>query len=166
MKNYIITGNKNCVKSLNYNDDCKVYNTYIEDEVNKHEMYTKFVIQNNGEITKLIDCWDGFVRIWNFHSNKLLNKIAICPNCRVLDICMWKNDYLLIGGTNNVIKLVDLENYKIVNDSLGYAKEPHCIKAIISPQYGEYLAFIYGYGNIKVWKNKKIKKSYLAIEFI
>ena len=79
---------------------------------------------------------------------------------------MWKNDYLLVGGTNNVIKLVDLENYKIVNDSLGYAKEPHCIKAIISPQYGEYLAFIYGYGNIKVWKNKKIKKSYLAIEFI
>jgi len=123
-KNYIIASHKNYVKSYNYNDN-KLYKKYYE---NKNGLHKTFFLISNEEIIKLIDsCQDGNIRIWNFHSGLLLNKIKVnrCLN----DICLWNNNFIFVGANqsfnkkdfeDNTIKLVDLKKRKIIISLSGH----------------------------------------------
>ena len=153
--NYIITGNINYIISYDYNNNL-IYNKYCDIyNDNKENYHYSFVINNKEEIIQLIEsCSDGNIRIWDFHSAKLLNKIKTSDYC-LFGICLWNNEYLYVGCEDSLIKIVDINKGEIINYLIGHNNSVICIKKIIHPNYGEYL-ISQGYLNdgIKFWKKK------------
>ena len=83
-KNYIITSNYNHVTSYDYNLN-KIYHTYFD--VKNSKLHSDVIIKCEESIIKLIEsCNDGYIRIWNFHSGLMLNKI---------NLVNYKNQYCL-----------------------------------------------------------------------
>ena len=149
-KNYILTGNDGYVKSFDY-DNNEIYHIY-KDKGN--QFHNSIVVNQNEEIIKLIEsCEDGKIRIWNFHTGTLLNKIKINNN-RLYGICLWNNNYLFIGGTNGII-LLELNNGTILEN---LTEKNNCvvtIKKIMHPIYGEcLLSQNVLNSSIKLWINK------------
>ena len=149
--NYIITSNENYLKSYNYLEN-KIYHKYYDYENGTHN---SFIVKDNEEIIKLIEsCNDGIVRIWNFHSGLLINKINVI-NKPLIDICLWNNSYIFVGCKDNSIKLVDLKDGLIIKSLTGHNQTVLTIKKIKHQKYGECL-ISQGYmdDQIKLWNNK------------
>ena len=145
--NYIITGNPEYVKSYNYNKN-KIYNKYYD---NNNSYHVSVIIKKNEEKIKLIEsCNDGNIRIWNFHTGDLLNKIKISDEY-LYGICLIE-EYLYVGCEEKTIKIIELSNGKIINQLKGHNNYVINIKNIIHPQYGVCL-LSQGYKNdqIKIW---------------
>lgn len=146
--NYIITGNDSYAKSYNYNKN-KKYHIYKTKSTNDEIHSIK--INSNEEIIKLLaSCGDGFIRVWNFHSGGLLNKI----NCKdyLNCICLWNDEYVFVGCDNKLIKLVNLKNGEVIFDIISHNNYILDIKIINHPKYG-YCLISQGYNDdqIKLW---------------
>ena len=149
-KNYIITGNENYVKSYDYNNN-KLYHKYYEYD-NRGHFSIEICCDDN--IIKLIEsCFDGIIRIWNFHYNILLNKITV-SNKALFGISLLNNNNLLVGCEDKTIKLIELKNGGIVQNLQSHYKWVISIKRAIHPKYGE-LIISQGYDNdkIRLWIN-------------
>ena len=150
-KNYIITGNYGFVKSYDFHEN-KAYHKYYDNDNGYH---TSIIINNYEEIIKLIESSEnGYIRIWNFHSRELLNKIKINNQC-LNGICLWNHDHLFIGCGDKRIKLLDLKSEKVIKDLIGHNNEVLTLKKIINPQIGNIL-ISQGWheDKIKLWLNK------------
>ena len=153
-KIYILTGHIGLVKSYDYYKN-KVYYKYQDNDKENSEHYS-LIIHNNKSIIKLMElCFDGNIRIWNFHKGSLLNKIKVgwC-----FDLCLWNNNYLFVGCSDKVIRLLELNKGYIIKRLTGHDGKVTCIKKIIHPKYGECLVsiefsgtIIYNLGKIKLW---------------
>ena len=150
-KNFIITGNKGFSQSYDYIEN-KLYFKYAE---NYQETYfhMSIIIDDSEKLIKLMESsCIGVIRIWDFHSADLLNKIKV-SNEWLNSICLWNKDYLFVGCKDNTIKLIDLNTNEIVNILKGHNKRILTIKKIIHPKYGEYLISQEAdEGHIKLWK--------------
>jgi len=151
-KNYIITGDEIYIQSFEFKEK-KLYHLYYDkdDFLN----YKSIIIWNNEGIIQLLESGKrGYVRIWDFHSGKLLNKIKISKN-GVSCLCMWNNEYLFAGCDDKKIRLVDLKNRKVIKKLVGHDNIVSDIKKIIIPKLGECL-ISQGENNekIKIWENK------------
>ena len=134
-KNYIFTGNYYDVKSYDFNEN-KLYYKYFDKFSKDH--YCAIINDDDGGITKLIESSkDGNVRIWDFHSGKLMNKIQVSNN-RLFDLCLWDNNYLFVGCGEEIIKLIDLELGKKIN-TLHDFNSVISLKKINHPKYGKCL---------------------------
>ena len=150
--NYIIAGNKNYVKSYDFSKN-ELYRKYYDEGDGGHG---SIIINSNEELIKLIDsCDDGFIRIWNFHSGSLINKIEVTKKC-LYGICLWNNNYLFVGCSDKTIKLIELHNKLIIKSLTGHNDVVLTIRKINHPQYGEAL-MSQGAGDdqIKLWIYKK-----------
>ena len=150
MKNYIITGNENYVKAYDYNKN-ELYYKYYDNDNRGH--FSINVIYD-GNILKLIEsCFDGNIRIWNFHYCILLNKIKI-SNSALFGISLLNNNQLLVGCEDKTIKLIDLKNSIIIQNLNNHNKWVVSIKKINHPKLGD-LIISQGYDNdhIKIWIN-------------
>ena len=150
--NYIIAGNKNYVKSYDFNKN-EVYHKYYDKDNGDHG---SIIINTNEKIIKLIDsCNDGNIRIWNFHSGLLINKIEVSQRY-LYGICLWNNNYLFVGCSDKTIKLIELNNELVIKSLQGHNDVVLTIKKINHPQYGEAL-ISQGAGDdqIKLWICKK-----------
>ena len=133
-KNFIITGNYYDVKSYDYNEN-KLYYKYFDQYSKEH---CCAILKDNEDIVELIEsCKDGNVRIWDFHTGKLLNKIEVSKN-RLYDLCLWDNKYLLVGCGEEIIKVIDLNLGKKVK-TLHDFNSVICLKKIEHPKFGECL---------------------------
>ena len=133
-KNFIITGNYYDIKSYDYNEN-KLYFKYFDQFSKEHYC---FIIKDENEIIKLIESSkDGNLRIWDFHSGKLLNKIQVSNN-RLFDICLWNDKYVLVGCGEEIIKLIDLNIAKKIK-TLHDFNSVISLKKINHPQFGECL---------------------------
>ena len=97
-KCYIITGNSNFVKSYDYiiNEE---YNKYSDNYNNNH---LSVIINETEKITKLIEsCYDGYIRVWDFNTAVLLNKIKIGD--WLYGICLWNDSYLFVGCSDKLL---------------------------------------------------------------
>ena len=134
---YVITGNRHGVTSYIYDENEK-YREYFE--MNKSSGYhcSVAILKSDG-ITKLIDsCYYYYVRIWDFHSGKLLKKISMGTK-ELRGICVWNLKYIFVGADDKSIKLIDIQQGKIIK-SIGGHKGPVCtIQKIKHPKYGECL---------------------------
>lgn len=81
LKNYIIAGNFGYVKSFDYNKN-ELYYKYDDHKwYNNDPFHSSIIVNNNTKIVKLIESGgDEYIRIWNFHSKSLLNKIKVGEN--------------------------------------------------------------------------------------
>ena len=149
-KNYILTGNRDYIKSYDYNKN-DIYRKYSDNNNNCYSI----IINESKEVIKIIESsYDGNLRIWNFHSGELLTKIKV-SNESLREICMWNNEYIFIGCDDKTIKLIELKNGIIIKELKGHKKEVISIKTIIHPKYGKCL-ISQGAENdsIKLWINK------------
>ena len=132
-KNYIITGNKGYVKSYDYIQN-KIYHKYSDNNTYPHCSLT---INSNDKIIKLIEsCDDGNIRIWDFHSEKLLNKIKVNNNY-LFGICLWNDEYLFVGSDDKKIRIINLNQGTVIKVLTGHNNYVLTIKKIIHPDYGE-----------------------------
>ena len=135
-KNFLVVGNHGFIKSYDYNNN-KIYRKYNDNDNNRH---CSIIINKKEEVVKLIDSsFDGNIRIWDFHSGQLLNKIKVSNNGWLIGICLWDNENLFVGCGDKSIKLIDLRNRLIKSNLNGFKNKVLCIKKILHPQYGECL---------------------------
>ena len=115
--------------------------------INHHSI----IINNNKNIVKLIESsTGGYIRIWNFHSNLLLNKIKCYE--KLYGICLWNDNYLFTGCSDKTVKLIDLENELIIKSLTTHDDIVITVKKIIHPKYGECLiSQNWGKSKIKLW---------------
>lgn len=150
-KKYIIVGTTHCAKSYDY-DNNEVYHEY-SDVTNVFHL--NIIIYNKDNITQLIaSCHDGFIRIWDFHETRLLKKIFIVKGW-LYGICLWKDEYLLVGYYQK-IKLIDLKNGESIETIEAHNDKAITIKKFIHPKYGEFFVSQgFKRDQIKLWVNKK-----------
>ena len=150
-KNFIITGNFGYVKSYDYIKN-ELYYKYDDNKcINNDRFHCSLIVKYNEKIIKIIESsGDGFIRIWNFHSGILLDKIKIGP--RLYSICLWNDNYLFVGCQDNSIKLLELNNKLIVKSLSGHNDWVLSLKIFFHPQYGECLiSQNWGLSQIKMW---------------
>ena len=148
-KPYILAGNCGFVKSYDYNDN-KVYHIYNDYDGGNHYSIR---IKNENNLIKLIESsGDGNIRIWNFHTGELLNKIYIIDES-LFGICLWDN-YLFIGCGDNTIKILDIEKSKIIDNIIGHNRMVLVLAKIDIPNYGECLISQENGELTKLWKIK------------
>ena len=135
-KNYIIAGCNGFIKSFDYNNN-QIYKKYNDNDNNRH---CSIIIYNDEEKIKMFESsFDGNLRIWDFHTGKLLNKIKICENGWLFGLCLWDNNHLFVGCGDKSIKLIELKKGKISAKLNGFNNKVLCIKKLIHPLYGECL---------------------------
>ena len=148
-KNYIISGNRGYIKSFDF-DENKIYHKYCEN--NKDKNFKTIIINKDEEIIKLVESsYDGNIKIWDFHSGLLLNKIKVCNNS-IIGMCSWNNKYLFIGCEDKTIRLMELKKEKVIKTIIGHNNKVISLQKINHPNYGECL-ISQGWNNdqIKLW---------------
>ena len=158
LKTFIITGNIGYSKSFDY-DNNKLYFEY-KDNYNSYSNHTNLIISKKDNIIRLIEsCTDGYIMIWNFHTNILLRKITSQSN--INSICLWNDEFLIVGCGKAKISLLEIESesfIKDINSNNDYDNTDVIdIKKINHPKYGECLIY-QEYSQIKYLLNKDHKK--------
>ena len=154
-ESFIIVGTEKSLKSYIYClDNIKVYHEFSDGTEIRHNFA---MIKKEKEIAKLFDgSDDGYIRIWNFHTGELLNKILICKNFRVFCFDFLDDKYIICGTSKNIIEVFDIETKKFIKKLEGYFQNPYCIKAINITNDVQYLfAYSGTYKEIEILKISK-----------
>ena len=151
LKYYIIMGHMNFVTSYDF-DEKQLYKQY-KDDGNGWHAYVK--VFHDGDIIKLLDsCWeDDYLRIWDFHSGILLNKIKT-EGKHIKCIFIFNNNYIFVGCANHSIKLIDTRINKVISNLVVDTEWVTNVKKIFLPNYGT-CVFSQGSGEketIKMWR--------------
>ena len=137
-KNYIFFCGFGFVKSFDFNKN-NIYKIYCNNEGIHND---KVAIYDKDKKIKLISSGEGIVRIWNFHSGDLLNKLKIYNNRFELPkICIWNSDYLIGACEENGLKIFDFKNENIPQTMSGFGKSRD-VKKIMHPVYGDCLLIL------------------------
>ena len=146
--NYIITGNKNDIKVYDFDKD-DIYKKYDD---NDNKGHYSIVIYNKDDIIKLIESSDDKnIRIWNFHSGELINKIKISDKYCLNGICLWSYEYIFVGCYDKKIKLININKGILVKNISGHNSRVLTIKKIIHPIFGKCLISQSWDNRIKLW---------------
>ena len=150
-KIFIISGNEGNIIAYDYIEN-EIYNRYFEQ--NENDIFHHSIkIYEDEDIIKMIESSDGngIIRIWDFHNCILLTKIKTSNNS-LRCISLWDKDYLLVGCGDKTIKLINLENGKIINSLIGHKNGVSFFKIISHPVYGKCI-ISQGFENdqIKLW---------------
>ena len=109
------------------------------------------IIYDNKKNVKLIESnTGGYIRIWNFHTGKLIKKIKI-SNAPLYGIFLWNLEFLFVGSYSGKVLLINLKNGKIeqILDTKSYSKV-NKVKKISHSKIGEYL--ITNNDSLILWK--------------
>ena len=148
--NYIIVGTNICVKSYNFEKN-EEYHEYYD----RTTFHCNIIIQKEENLVKLIiSCTDGYIRIWDFHSCKLLQTITVY-NGWLYGMSLWNKDYLLVGCTDKTVRLINLKTGKVEKSLLGHNGKIVTLKKLYLRKYGECLMTqAIKDDGIKLWINK------------
>ena len=149
-KYFIITGNQKFIRSYDYNNNT-LYHIY-KDETSKSHFS---IVRNDNEknINLIESSSDGNIRIWNFHTAELLNRIRV-GNGKLYGILLWNNDYLFVGCEDKTIEIIDIKKGIVIHSLIGHNNRVLSIKKINHPQYGECLISHSSDRIIKLWSYK------------
>ena len=128
--NYITTGNEGYIKSYDYNNN-KLYHIYYKEENN--EPHFSLIVKRYESNTKIIEsCWDNNIRVWDFHKGTLIEKISMYKSLH--GICLLDDIHLCVGCGKR-IKIVNIENGKIIKEIKSHEKNVWTIKKIYHPYF-------------------------------
>ena len=68
----------------------------------------------------------------------LLNKIYV-NKIKLCGICLWDENFLFCGCSDNTIKLINLNELKVVGELKGHKNEIETVKKFNLPKFGEIL---------------------------
>ena len=108
-------------------------------------------------MVKLIDsCYDGNIRIRDFHSGQVLNKIKVTSNnYKLYGLCLWNDDNIIVGCGNYSIIIIDINREKIIRELIKHNNSVLTVKIINHPTFGKcLLSQGYVYDGIKLWINR------------
>lgn len=135
-KNFIVTGNVGLVKSYDIVQN-KLYHIYCENNELNSYCHFSVVIKNIRDKIEMIEsCFDGWLRIWDFHIGNLLKKIKI-SNEGLRGICVHDDNILFVGCDDKKIKVVDIENKNVIMNLSGHNNEVISIKKFKHDKFGE-----------------------------
>ena len=150
--NFIITGNKKDVRAYDYINK-EIYHKYDDNDNKGH--YSVILFSKN-DIKYLIESSeDKNIRLWDFHSGELKNKIQVSKNYCLNGFCLWDDKYLFAGCYDKTAKLIDLDKGIIIKTLNGHNSRVLTVKKIIHPEYGESLISQGWNEKIKLWIKKK-----------
>ena len=152
-KYFIVTGIEKGVISYDY-QEFKIYKQYIEknDDLFLDDHDSIIIIQEKEFVKVIESSEDGCIRIWDFHSANLLNKIEVCES-KLHGICLWNKKFLFVGCDDTTLKLLDLEKNFLVNNikTEGYIINA---KKMYHNEYKECLITQDWRNQIKIWTIK------------
>ena len=134
-KNFLIFGCQGYIQSNLFGEN-KIYNIYKDsDDIN--EIHRKIIINIKDDEIQLIDLSfmdddDNIktIRIWNFHTKKLINKIKLKEKIFINSLCISNNkEYLIFWSNQNEIKSINIKNGKIdiISKGRAYKQFAFCI---------------------------------------
>ena len=129
----VIDANSRNIEVFDFNDLSKTYK-YFKLKIDCVHSY--FIIHETENQVQLIDSnMNGFIHIWDFHTAECLKSISI--NTSVNGICLWDKQYLITTGKNKEIKVVDLEEGKIVRSIKAHNKDSISVQKTHLSKYGD-----------------------------
>ena len=150
--NYIVSGIFKGIKSYNIKEN-KIYHEYFDIENDYYYEHNSIVFyEKMNEIKMIESSEDGNIRIWDFHSAKLLNRIFVSDG-KLYGLCLWDKDYLFVGCDDNKLKLIDLRKDFVLNniEAEGLIIS---IRKIEHIKYKECLITIDWKNKLKIWTIK------------
>ena len=131
----------------------EIYHKYDDNDNKGH--YSVILFSKN-DIKYLIESSeDKNIRLWDFHSGELKNKIQVSKNYCLNGFCLWDDKYLFAGCYDKTAKLIDLDKGIIIKTLNGHNSRVLTVKKIIHPEYGECLISQGWNEKIKLWIKKK-----------
>ena len=134
---YIITGNMKYMKSYYKR---KIYKRYFDrnsiNNNNDNGHYSAIIFNENNVIKLVESANDGYIRIWNFHTGRLINKINSGIQ-NLTGICCFEKNNIFVGCGDNTIRIIDLKIGKCVKILYGHNYRVTSIKIINDSIYGK-----------------------------
>ena len=131
----VIDANSRNIEVFDFNDLSKSYK-YFKLKIDC--VHSFFIIyENDNNQVQLIDAnMNGFIHIWDFYTTECLKSIPI--NTSVNGICLWDKQYLISTGKNKEIKIIDLNEGKVIR-SLGgvHNKDTISVQKVSLSKYGD-----------------------------
>ena len=156
LKNYIITCNNDSVISYDYNIN-KLYHRY-NDEKDYNQEKCGIIINNREQIIEIIILdKNGIIRIWDFHSGKLLQKINTCLKYvyKSIGICLWDSEFMFVAWGDKSIRLLKINDLKNIKTLVGHKKDIVNIQIIKNTKYGNFLISQDYDSKLKLWGDNK-----------
>ena len=102
--NFIVAGCDLKVISYDFNNNKinKIFHD-LGEYYNGSHVYIR-VIENQNNIKIIESCYDGKIRIWDFNSGELIQKINV-SNEALFGFSLFKDEYLIIGGDGKILLL-------------------------------------------------------------
>ena len=147
---YIISGGNKGINVFNY-PSFSNYHCFRENNDTKCHNYAKVIKLNN--IYNLIDVGDfNQIKVWDFFNKKLIKSITSNSNYGFGGFILINNIYLIIGSSDNEIKVFDINNNNIVIKFNKHNSDVVGIKAINDKNNNQYFVS-YGQGDniIYLW---------------
>ena len=159
-KNFIIVSFwAKVIRVYDYNQN-KIYQTYLNIICSNFNIFEK----NKNVYLIASDYFKKYdIKIWDFHSGKLLKIICVgtgeifktgnkdvflyTPNYQIISLCKWNNDYIFVGynyfnNQRNIIKLLEIETGRILNELYFYRKKIQKIVKVVHPKYSACLLIL------------------------
>lgn len=146
-KTFVISGNQDMFKSFDFEGN-HLYQRYRDPEC--FNVHPSGIVKYSRKTELIESCWDGFVRIWDFHTGTMLKKIKI--GVWVNGLCLWNDGVVFAGGDDGMLKMIDLKKGNVEKNFEGHIGRCASVKKIRGEKNQEYL-ITQGYENdqIRLW---------------
>ena len=145
---YILNANSTDVKSYSF----KNWQLYHKYKGTPQTWHMSAVVNETKDQNILIESdGNGYIRMWEFHSENLIKTIPSSPTLNLRGICLWNDDYLFAAGNDYQVKLFDLTAGKFIKSFKGHTSTVCSLEKIAHPKYGECLVSQGLDGKLKVW---------------
>ncbi len=151
-KHYIINGNSNDVRSYNFKEG-DLFQRYRGLPQSWH--MSAFIYEYKEQIILIESDGNGYVRMWDFHTANLIKSLYTNYYVNLRGICLWNEKYLFVAANDHQIKLIDLDEGKVIKYFKEHSSTVCTLEKMKSDIYGECL-FSQGLdGKIKMWRIMK-----------
>jgi len=137
----------NTISSFNY-ENGQLYQKYKEIET------TNSLIKNINGIVSLIfaESYANKIYVYDFHEGTLFNIIKLNKSIQLNCLCFWNYDYLISGGEDNKIYIIDYKKNKIVKTLVGHIGSVYTVLKFKLDEEEYLISQGEGSDGIRLWK--------------